>query len=260
MSRSDVELIAHRGWSGRHPEMTRAAYTAAIELAEQSGRLLALECDAQFSADGHLVLMHDSTLWRIGAQFTTPAELTMDELRAIDVGSWKIPDPTDDERGLITLPELFYLVAEARGRGVPVELAVETKHPNPAGLDVDRACLDLVDQYGWLTEHSPVRMISFNPHAVALHTERAPQLRRSLLLEKQLGGWADGHLPEGVDTVGVSAVLAADNPDWVDRLLARGHHLHLWTVNDPDQMTRWLERGATGITTDVPDVAIELGV
>lgn len=255
-----VELIAHRGWSGRYPEMTRAAYTEAIGLAERSGRLLALECDAQFSADRQLVLMHDFTLWRTGARFVTPGELTMDELRTIDVGSWKLDDPAPDERTLLTLPQLCDLVAEARDRGVPVELAIETKHPNPAGLDVDRACLELVDSYGWLGDDSPVRMISFNPAAVALHTQLAPQLRRSLLLEKRLGEWADGHLPDGVDTIGVSVALADAHPEWVDRLLGRGHHLHLWTVNDPQRMAAWIDRGATGITTDLPDVAIVHGI
>lgn len=250
-----VEIIAHRGWSGRHPEMTRAAYLDAIDLAERTGRTLALECDAQFSADGELVLLHDRSLNRIAGRDVAPGELTMAELRQIDVGSWATAEPGPDQRTLLTLPELFGMVRDARARGVPVELAVETKHPNPRGLEVDRACLQLVADHGWLGAGSPVRMISFNPESVELFVTEAPHLRRSLLIEKTLGPWADGHLPDGVDTVGVDRRLVAAQPDYLDALFARGNRLHLWTVNETDDIADWVARGATGITTDHPDRA-----
>ena len=47
-------LIAHRGFSSRHPEMTRAAYQAAIEWAYMTEIPLGLECDVHFSADDEL--------------------------------------------------------------------------------------------------------------------------------------------------------------------------------------------------------------
>lgn len=253
---SSVEIVAHRGWSGRNPEMTLAAYQDAIGLAARTGRKLALECDAQFSADGQLVLLHDHTLERVAGIKQPAHELTMAQLRGIDVGSWKTASPTPNQRRLITLVELFNLVEQARVAGNDVELVVETKHPNPRGLDVDKACLELVRAYGWDGPDSPVRMISFNPEAVELYVAEAPQLRRSLLIEKTLGRWASGVLPDGVDTVGIDHRLAANHPEFVDALFSDGHHLHLWTVNDPQAMTGWVRAGATGITTDHPDVAL----
>lgn len=254
---SSVEIVAHRGWSGRNPEMTLAAYQDAIGLAARTGRKLSLECDAQFSADGQLVLLHDHTLERIAGVRQPAYELTMAQLRGIDVGSWKTESPTPNQRRLITLEELFNLVEQARVAGHEVECVVETKHPNPRGLDVDRACLDLVRAYGWGGADSPVRMISFNPEAVELYVTEAPLLRRSLLIEKTLGPWANGVLPDGVDTVGIDHRLAANHPEFVEGLFSRGHHLHLWTVNDAAQMTEWIRAGASGITTDHPDVALE---
>ena len=254
---SSIEIVAHRGWSGRNPEMTLAAYQDAIGLASRTGRRLALECDVQFSADGELVLLHDDTLERVAGVRQPAYELTMSQLRAIDVGSWRIASPTPNQRRLITLVELFNLVEQARVAGNDVELVVETKHPNPRGLDVDKACLELVQAYGWAGADSPVRMISFNAEAVELYVAQAPQLRRSLLIEKTLGQWASGVLPDGVDTVGIDHRLAAKHPEFVDALFTHDNQLHLWTVNDAQGMTDWVKTGATGITTDHPDVALE---
>ncbi len=237
--------------------MTLAAYQDAIGLVARTGRKLALECDAQFSADGQLVLLHDHTLERIAGVRQPAHELTMAQLRDIDAGSWKTVSPTPNQRRLITLEELFNLVEQARVAGRDVELVVETKHPNPRGLDVDHACLELVEAYGWNRADSPVRMISFNPEAVALFVAEAPLLRRSLLIEKRLGPWASAELPDGVDTVGIDHRLAAAHPEFVEALFARGHHLHLWTVNEATAMDDWIRAGATGITTDHPDIALE---
>lgn len=251
-----IEVVAHRGFSAVHPESTRAAYLAAIEVARRTGRRVELEGDVHFSADDQLVVLHDLTLRRTGGRLEAAAALTVAQLKQVDVGSWKLGDPTPEQRELITFAELLELVAAARAEGVDVGLAVETKHPTDRGLDVDRRALEQLAGHGWTGPGAPVRMISFEPRAVALVGELAPALRRSLLVEKELGPWADGHLPDGVDTVGVDHRLAGQHPGWVDRLLARGHRLHLWTVNDPADMTRWLGRGATGLTTDHPDRAL----
>ena len=54
---SEPVLIAHRGFSSRHPEMTKAAYQAAIEWAYETEIPLGLECDVHFSADDELIFL-----------------------------------------------------------------------------------------------------------------------------------------------------------------------------------------------------------
>ncbi|MVA74823.1 hypothetical protein GC722_02055 [Auraticoccus sp. F435] len=253
---SDIEVIAHRGFSALHPESTRAAYRAAIELARRTRHPVELEADVHFSADDQLVVLHDLGLRRTGGRPDLAETLTVAQLKKVDFGRWKVSVATPEQRELITFAELLEMVVEARDEGVPVGLAVETKHPTRRGTEVDRRALQQLAELGWTEPGSPVRMISFNPDAVTLVGTLAPGLRRSLLVEKELGVWSDGHLPDGVDTVGVDHRLARRNLDWVDRLLSRGHHLHLWTVNDADEMAYWLDRGATGLTTDHPDRAL----
>jgi glycerophosphoryl diester phosphodiesterase len=253
-----VEIIAHRGLSGRHPESTRAAYTAAIELARAAGRPIELECDTHFSADGELIVLHDLGLRRTAGREVDAAALTLAELREVDFGSWKAADPTVDERALITLPELFDLVHVARDEGVDVGLAVETKHPNPAGLAVDQAVLELMTEHGWTGADAPVRVISFHLPSVEFWADRLPHLRRTLLVEVELGRWSSGELPYGTDTIGLDLNVLRTDPDFARRVREQGNSLHVWTVNGAADLTWCLELGATGLTTDYADLAIEL--
>lgn len=251
-----IEVIAHRGFSSLHPESTRAAYLAAIDLARTQRARLALECDVHFSADHQLIVLHDLTCRRTGGRPDAAAELTVEQLKKVDFGRWKVAVPTRDQRELLTFDELVELVVDARHAGVDIELAIETKHPNPSGRQVDDAVIEVLRAHDWTGADAPARVISFDPEAVTHVRAALPDLRISFLIEKELGEWADGHLPDGIDTVGIDHRLAANEPDWVARLFERGHRLHLWTVNESDEMAGWIRRGATGITTDHPDRAL----
>ena len=61
-------IVAHRGFSGRQPEMTRAAYRAAIDWSAKTGIELGLECDVHFSADDQLICLHDLSVKRTSTQ------------------------------------------------------------------------------------------------------------------------------------------------------------------------------------------------
>jgi glycerophosphoryl diester phosphodiesterase len=57
-----MQIIAHRGASGYAPENTRAAFERAIAMGAD-----AIETDVQLTADGVLVLFHDTTVERNSA-------------------------------------------------------------------------------------------------------------------------------------------------------------------------------------------------
>lgn len=77
-------VSAHRGASATHPENTLAALREAARLGAAM-----IEFDVRRTRDGALVLLHDATLERTTNGGGPVAERTLEELRALDAGSWK---------------------------------------------------------------------------------------------------------------------------------------------------------------------------
>ena len=86
IARQDYETnsVAHRGYSTTAPENTLAAY----RLAAQNGFSM-VECDVEFTKDGVPVLLHDATIDRTSNGTGNIADLTLEQVRAYDFGSWK---------------------------------------------------------------------------------------------------------------------------------------------------------------------------
>jgi glycerophosphoryl diester phosphodiesterase len=253
-------IFAHRGFSGRQPEATRAAYLEAIAWSARTGHPLGLECDVQFSADDELICLHDLDLDRTSDATGPAVERTVAELRRVDFGSWRVRRPDADQRALITLAELLELVRTARDRGVEVSLVIETKHPNPRGLDIEDRVAEMLRAYDWHRPGSPVRVISFSVPAVDRLGLLLPDLERTLLIEATLAPWTSGVLPSGVAAAGPDLALLRADPGFVARTRGYGHGVQAWTVNRPADVELCRALGVTAITTDHPDrVAVVLG-
>lgn len=80
-------VCAHRGASATHPENTLAALHEAVRLGAQM-----VEFDLALTRDQQIVLMHDATVDRTTDGSGRVAELSLAELRKLDVGSWKSPE------------------------------------------------------------------------------------------------------------------------------------------------------------------------
>ncbi|MCC6491134.1 MAG: glycerophosphodiester phosphodiesterase [Candidatus Hydrogenedentes bacterium] len=74
---------AHRGDQKSAPENTLPAFQLAVEKGAHQ-----IEFDVQLSKDGVLVLMHDATVDRTTNGAGKVSDLTFDQLRALDAGSW----------------------------------------------------------------------------------------------------------------------------------------------------------------------------
>ncbi len=251
-------IIAHRGFSSREPEMTRAAYAAAISWAAEHDVPLALECDVSFSADHELICLHDLTVDRTSDRTGRAYDLTVAALKELDFGSWKVADPLPDQRELVTLRELMVMVRDARRAGTPVSLVIETKHPSGRGRELEARVAALLAEFGWDRPGSPVRLLSFSVKAIKRFGWLLPALERTLLVEDDLGKWRKGKLPDGVRVVGPDLLLLRDDPEFVARARKRGHEVHVWTVNEPDDIRFCRDLGVAGFTTDYPERVAEI--
>jgi len=77
-------ICAYRGASNTFPENTLAAFREAIRLGAHM-----IEMDVCFTKDRQLVLMHDVTVDRTTNGSGTVSELTLEEIKRLDAGSWK---------------------------------------------------------------------------------------------------------------------------------------------------------------------------
>lgn len=98
-------VIAHRGDSAAAPENTLTALTAAVAAGAH-----AVEFDVHLTRDGHAVVFHDATVERCTNGKGTVAEMTLEQIKALDAGSW-FAGPFEGER-VPTLDEAIEALPE----------------------------------------------------------------------------------------------------------------------------------------------------
>lgn len=83
---SAVDIVAHRGANEKAPENTKAAAQVCIDLGVEY-----IEVDVRTSKDGVLYILHDPTVDRTTNGTGRIADLTSDQIDALDAGSWLDP-------------------------------------------------------------------------------------------------------------------------------------------------------------------------
>ncbi|MBD0423506.1 glycerophosphodiester phosphodiesterase [Streptomyces sp. NPDC052309] len=263
-----IQVVAHRGASEEAPEHTLAAYKKAIEEGAD-----ALECDVRLTADGHLVCVHDRRVNRTSNGRGAVSALELAELAALDFGArktrefWRTRDEEPDwehrpedreETSVLTLERLLELVSDAGRR---VELAIETKHPTRWAGQVEERLLALLKKFGLdapaSAADSPVRVMSFS--ARSLHRVRAasPALPTVYLMQFVSPRLRDGRLPAGVRIAGPSIRIVRNHPAYIERLKGAGHQVHVWTVNDPEDVDLCVRLGVDAIITNRPRAVLQ---
>ncbi|MFE3329590.1 glycerophosphodiester phosphodiesterase [Streptomyces sp. NPDC059176] len=261
MTQLPIQVVAHRGASEDAPEHTLAAYVKAIEDGAD-----ALECDVRLTADGHLVCVHDRRVNRTSNGRGAVSALELADLAALDFGSWKdseeSPDWHDPEfTSVLTLERLLELVADA---GRPIELAIETKHPTRWAGQVEERLLHLLKRFGLdapaAPDESPVRIMSFSARSLHRVAAAAPNIPTVYLLQFLSLRLRDGRLPAGAGIAGPGIRIVRNHPSYVERLHAAGHRVHVWTVNEPEDVDLCVGLGVEAIITNRPrQVLSQLG-
>lgn len=255
------QVVAHRGASHDHPEHTLGAYKRAIEAGAD-----ALECDVRLSADGHLICVHDRRVDRTSSGTGKVSTLELAQLEGLDWASWKASAtgdlnaevPDRDHGRLLTLRRLLSVVADAER---PVEVAIETKHPTRYAGQVERELVDVLDYFGWAMprrgRRPRARVMSFSVRALQRVRTMAPGVPLVLLLDKPSKRFPDGRLPREVTTAGVAVEVLRDAPWYVERVQDAGNAVHVWTVDEPDDVQRCLDAGAEAIITNRPGSVLD---
>ncbi|MEV7090329.1 glycerophosphodiester phosphodiesterase [Streptomyces sp. NPDC093085] len=281
-----IQVVAHRGASEDAPEHTLAAYMKAIEDGAD-----ALECDVRLTADGHLVCVHDRRVNRTSNGRGAVSALELAELAALDFGSWKDSEESPDWRdpeftSVLTLERLLELVADA---GRPLQLAIETKHPTRWAGQVEDRLLHLLRRFGLDNpggagnpggvpggaggsgeagdsggasgpQGSGVRIMSFSARSLHRIADAAPRIPTVYLMQFLSPRLRDGRLPAGARIAGPGMRIVRNHPGYIAKLHRAGHRVHVWTVNEPEDVDLCVRLGVDAIITNRPrQVLAQLG-
>jgi len=253
-----VQIVAHRGASEDAAEHTLAAYRHAIASGAD-----ALECDVRLTRDGVLVCVHDRRVDRTSDGRGVVSTLELADLAELDFSSWhpsrvEAPDfehDDDGDRRVLTLERLLETVADCGRR---IEVAIETKHPTRyAGL-VELTLVELLARFGLdrpdADGRSPARVMSFATSSLRRMRDLAPAVPTVYLMQRVALRLRDGVAPGAADAVGPSLRALRAFPSYVERSHAHGVPVHVWTVDELDDVDYVAGLGVDVIITNRPAV------
>lgn len=229
-----MAIVAHRGFSAAAPENTISAFRKAIELHAEY-----IECDVRRSADGELVVIHDSAVDRTTNGSGLVREKTVSELKRLDAGSWFSKEFFGER--IPTLDEVLDLV---KGKS---KLIIELKEEGLADATVElivsrEMCGEVIiasfiEQVGFrlaeLEPKIPFELIHYSPHMLGGNesvrlADQASNLDAEIL---------------AVNYQGISSEL-------VDSTRAANVQLLAWTVDDEATMHRMADLQVPIVATD----------
>ena len=227
-----VEIIAHRGAAGVRPENTMAAVLKAIDDGADW-----VEIDVQETADGEVIVAHDSDFMKLAGVDLKVWNATMGDLAGIDIGS-----SFDPAYAAERTPTLRDVLVAARGKS---KVMIELKY---YGHNVD-----LEDRVARIVEETAMT------DQIAVMSLKLP------MVEKMRGlrpGWRTGILAaravgdlSKLDTDYIAVNTGQVSVDLVKRNKAAGKQLYVWTVDEPVTMSRMISMGVDGLITNQPALA-----
>jgi glycerophosphoryl diester phosphodiesterase len=250
-------VIGHRGACGELPENTLGSFERALE----QGAVI-LETDVHRSRDGHVVLCHDPDVGRTTDGKGLVAELTLEELRRLDAGHRFSPDggasfPTRGRGFRIpTLREAFDAFPGAR-------FNIEVKENDPLLIE---GTLDAVADAGregatLLAAASDETMAAVRRSLRARGLATAVGASAGDVLAFLRAATSGGTPPAEPMALQVPPRFAG-NPVVTPELVAFAHRhdvqVHVWTVNEREEMEALLDLGVDGILSDFPALLSEV--
>jgi glycerophosphoryl diester phosphodiesterase len=235
-----IAALAHRGFSLDGLENSMLAFQAAVDLGFRY-----VETDAHGTSDGVAVALHDESLDRTTDGSGDVADLPWARVKLARIGGHEPVPMLADLLG--TWPELRVNIDVKAESGIgPVAEAIEKTKAH------DRVCLT---SFSTARRNATVTRLT-RPIATSAGTREAAAFF--------LGSMARANLVGALRSVGALQIPALMGPVLllkkrdVDAAHAAGKLVHVWTINDPEQMAQLLDLGVDGIVSDRADLLKEL--
>ena len=234
-----TDIIAHRGSKGTHPENTCIAFREAVRVGAEG-----LELYVHLSKDGYLIVMHDETVDRTTDGHGEIQQLTLNELKQLDAGSWFQKNPS--VQCVPTLEDVLNCLVEEQFNGfLNIELKTDIIHYE----GIEKKVVQQMKQKKW-----PFRYLysSFYFPSLVKLKKADPKTEIAFIYESAEDLSQAGPAFALVDSLHpkMSWVLAHEK-----ELITIGKPLRPWTVNRMEEMENCFQLKLAGVHTDFPEEA-----
>jgi len=246
--------FAHRGGGKLWPENTIVAFQGAVQMGCRY-----LETDLRTTRDGVMVTIHDETVDRVSDGSGPVSALTLAELKRLDAGYHFSPDggQTFPFRGKeVTVPTL----AEVMQAFPDICLNLDMKQKEPSLVEALATFIEELDAHdrilaGCFYDRMLKEFRQRTGGRVA--TSAASWEARLFWLASRLG--LTRFLRLAYDALHVPArqgPLSVVDRRFVQAAHRLGIAVHVWTVDESEEMHRLLNLGVDGLMSDRPDLLL----
>lgn len=234
-------IIAHRGESFDAPENTLASVNLAWERNAE-----AVEIDVRLSKDNRVIVFHDRRTLRIGNKNKKVKNQTLDELKQLDVGSWKSEKFKNEK--IPTLKEVFQTVPKYKKIIVEIKSSIKIIPYVVSEINTSNLTNDQIE------------IISFKYDVISAIKKELPHIKALYLADLDYTWMTKVFSPTVKQLIEKAKEANLDGLNvWAGKMLTEkfcyevkwaGLLLYCWTVDNPNHAKQLANWGIDGITTN----------
>ena len=221
----NIEVTAHRGYSGKYPENTLLAFNKAIESNADE-----IELDVRLSKDNKVIVIHDSNLNRVANINKFVSNMKYDDIKKIDVG--------DNEK----IPLLDDVLRLIQDKDIKINIELKSIDKNEKLV---QDTIDLVNKYN---VKEKCYFSSFE-YSMLLKVKEIDSSFKILFISNT----NDNLFNYEVD--GYSLNYKCVDINLVKHIHKNNKEIHVWTVNDEDDIKNVIKMGVDNIITNNIELA-----
>ncbi|MHB1709563.1 MAG: glycerophosphodiester phosphodiesterase [Thermoplasmataceae archaeon] len=228
-------IVGHRGLQERHEENSLESFSWA-----KAAGLDAVELDVQFSKDGEIIVFHDYDMDRLCGVRGSPWDYMLAEMKTFRIGKKRETIPTIVE------------VMDAMG---DFPIFIELKTVDDEGGLVNYGIEEPLARIITGRESSRYRFLSFNPLSLRRLKELSPEFIVGLNLSPETiryYGEIDMDMIRRFSVDFVQPEVSMYLEGGISGIENKGMEIIPWTVNTVDEAKACMERGASGVISDIP--------
>jgi glycerophosphoryl diester phosphodiesterase len=226
-------IMAHRGFSEMAPENTIPAFQMCID-----EDFSAAELDVQMLKDGTIIVMHDDNLKRTTGIDKNVWEVTYDEIKDLDNGSFF--DERYEGTRIPTLDEVIKLAGSGKDK---LYLNIEIKR-NGHDDGIAEKVIQIIEDNNYMNncditsqDYSTLEEVrAINPYVLTAYTS--------------VIGIGDIETLEAADIISIQETFATYEN--IERVHRAGKRVFVWTINELDTMEKLVNLNVDAILTNNP--------